>query len=110
MRHGRPWGLDAVALFELFGLDALIGSKHGLGKLTVGGDADGNTAGPRLDMRDDTGEDLMLLGGELLIYNTALRFTDALNDDLLCSLSRDAAELLRLDRHRDPRPLRRRSY
>ena len=43
----------------------------------------------------------MLLGGELFIYDAALRLTDALNDDLLCSLSRDAAELLRLDRHGD---------
>ena len=73
--------LDAVALFELLGLDALIGSKHCLGKLTVGGDADGNTACPRLDMRDDTGEDLMLLGGELLIDDAALRLADALEPE-----------------------------
>ena len=38
----------------------------------------------------------MLLGGELLIDDAALGLTDALDDDLLGSLGRDASELLGL--------------
>ena len=93
--------LDPVALGENFGLDALIGGKHGFGKLAVGGDADGNASVSRLDMRDDAGEDFMLFGGKLLIDYTALRLADALNNDLLCRLRGNAAELLRLNRYTD---------
>ena len=52
-------------------------------------------------MGDDAGQNLMLLGSELLKDEAALGFTYALNDDLLCSLRRDAAELLGLHRHAD---------
>ena len=38
----------------------------------------------------------MLLGGELLVHDAPLRLADALDDYLLCSLSRNSAELLRL--------------
>ena len=93
--------LDAVTLFELFGLDALIRGKHGFRKFAVGGDADGDASVARLDMGDDAGQDLMFLGGELLKDEAALGFAYALDDDLLCSLSRDAAELLGLHRHAD---------
>ena len=43
----------------------------------------------------------MLLGGELLINDAPLGLADALNDDLLCGLGGDAAELLGLHRHAD---------
>ena len=43
----------------------------------------------------------MLLGVELLVDHAALRLADALNDDLLGCLRRDAAELLGLDRDAD---------
>ncbi len=52
-------------------------------------------------MGDDAGEDLVLLGGELFINQAAFGLADALNDDLLGSLCRDAAELFGLDRDGD---------
>ena len=91
--------LDPVAFHQLFPADALVGGEQRLGILAVGGDADADAAVARVDVRDDTGEDLMLLGGELLIDQASLRFADALDDDLLGRLGRDAAELLGL--HRD---------
>ena len=39
----------------------------------------------------------MLLGGELLVDDAALGLADALDDDLLGSLGRDAPKLLGLD-------------
>ncbi len=94
--HFHHVDLDPVALAEVLALDALVGHEHGLGKLAVGGDADGHRTVSRLDMADDAGEDLMLLGGELLVNDAALRLADALDDDLLCRLGGDAAELLGL--------------
>ena len=86
--------LDAVALVQRFGFDALVWGKHGLGILAVGGDADGDTAVSGLDLGDDTGQDLMLLGSKLLIDDAALGLADALDDDLLGGLGGDAPELL----------------
>ena len=91
--------LDAVALAEVFALDALVGAEHGLSILAVGGDADGYRAVSGLDMAHNTGEDFMLLGGKLLIDQAALGLADALDDDLLCRLGGNAAELFGL--HRD---------
>ena len=101
LAHLDDIDLDAVALGELFALDALGGGEHGLGEFAVGADLDGHGAGARIDARDDTGEDLMLLGGELVIDDAAFRLADALDDDLLCRLRRDAAEFLRFDRDAD---------
>ena len=78
-----------------------LGREHGLGELAVGGDADGNGAVARLDVGDHAGEDLVLLGGELVVDDAALGLADALDDDLLGSLGGDAAELLGLHRDRD---------
>ena len=93
--------LDAVALLQVLTADALVQGQHGLGKLAVGGDADRDRTVARFDMGDDAGEDLVLLGGELFINQAAFGLADALNDDLLGGLRRDAAELLGLDRDGD---------
>ena len=81
--------------------DALRRGEHGLGIVRVGADLQKRAAGARVDLIDDAGEDLMLLGVELLVDHAALRLADALNDDLLGCLRRDAAELLGLDRDAD---------
>ena len=46
---------------------------------------------------DDGGDDLLALLLVFLHYIGTLRLTDALNDDLLCGLRRQASEILRLD-------------
>ena len=93
--------LDAVALVQLLAADALRRGEHCLGIVGVGADLQKRAAGARVDLIDDAGEDLVLLGVELLVDHAALRLADALNDDLLGSLRRDAAELLGLDRDAD---------
>ena len=93
--------LDAVALMQHLAADALRRGEHGLGIVRVGADLQKRAAGARVDLIDDAGEDLVLLGIEFFINHAALRLADALNDDLLCSLRRDAAELLGLDRDAD---------
>ena len=93
--------LDAVALVQFLAADALRRGEHGLGIVGVGADLQKRAAGARVDLVDDAGEDLMLLGVELLIDHAALRLADTLNDNLLCSLRRDTAELLGLDRDTD---------
>ena len=86
---------------QLLAADALRRGEHCLGIVGVGADLQKRAAGARVDLIDDAGEDLMLLGVELLVDHAALRLSDALNDDLLGSLRRDAAELLGLDRDAD---------
>ena len=93
--------LDAVALMQHLAADALRRGEHGLSIVRVGADLQKRAAGARVDLIDDAGEDLVLLGVELLVDHAALRLADALNDDLLGSLRRDAAELLGLDRDAD---------
>ena len=97
--HFHHVDLDSVALLEFLTLDALAGGEHGLGKLAVGRDTNGNAAVARLDVRHDAGEDLVLLGGELLVDDAPFRLANALRDDLLGLLGSDTAELLGL--HRD---------
>ena len=92
--------LDPVTFHQLFAADTLIGREQRLGVLAVGGDADADASVARVHMGDDTGEDLVLLGGELLIDQASLRFADALDNHLLGRLGRDAAELLGLHRNR----------
>ena len=89
--------LDAVALLEGLGLYSLVGGKHGLGILAVGADSDRNASRPRLNAGYDAGEYLMLLRGEFLVDDASLSLADTLNDDLLCSLSGNAAEFLGLN-------------
>ena len=90
--------LNSVAFLQRLGLDPFIGREHRLGILAVGADADRNTAGSRLDARYNAGEYLVLFGGKLLIHDAALGLADALDDHLLCSLSRNASEFFSLNR------------
>ena len=93
--------LDAVTLMQHLAADALRRGEHGLGIVRVGADLQKRATGARVDLIDDAGEDLVLFGVELLVDHAALRLANALNDDLLGSLRRDAAELLGLDRDAD---------
>ena len=85
--------LDAVTLFELFGLDALICGKHGFRKFAVEA-MRMETLPLRGSIWETTPVRISCSLGELLKDEAALGFAYALDDDLLCGLSRDAAELL----------------
>ena len=98
---GRPADLhdvdaDEVALVIILRADLLGGGEHGVGLVVAAADADGHVVGRRLDAQDRTGEDLMLLRRERVEDHAALGLADALDDDLLGRLGRDAAEGLRL--------------
>jgi len=81
----------------VLGLDLLAGGQQRVGAVGALTDADGHIAGARLDAQHGTGENFMLLGGEALKDHAPLRLADALNDDLLGRLRRNAAEGLRLN-------------
>ena len=87
---------DEVALVIILRADLLGGGEHGVGLVVAAADADGHVVGRRLDAQDRTGEDLMLLRRERVEDHAALGLADALDDDLLGRLGRDAAEGLRL--------------
>ena len=90
-----------LALHQFLAGDLLAGEQQGLSGLRAGADPQGHGVGAGGDPGHHAGEDLVLLGVELLVDHAALRLADALNDDLLGSLRRDAAELLGLDRDAD---------
>ena len=81
------------ALGELLALDLLAAHQQSLGGLGAGADAQAHIAGAGVDAGDDTGEDLVLFGVELVIHHAALCLTQALDDDLLAVAGGDAAKL-----------------
>ena len=84
--------LNVIALFEYLTGDLLVFNEHSLAltdsqqSITIG-----------LNTGNHGGQDLKLLGIELLIQQTSLRITDPLDNDLLGSLCRNTAKLLGLD-------------
>ena len=89
--------LDAVALAEDFAADHFLGTQQGLGLVSGAGDLDAGVAVACIDTGDGGGEDLVLLGGKLLNDHAALGLADTLDNDLLCGLGSDAAEISNLD-------------
>ena len=86
--------LYSAAFLQFLALDLLVCRHNSLGIFAVGADLDGETAVFGIDAGNSAGEDLVLFVVELLVYDAALCLTDSLNDNLLCSLSGNASELL----------------
>ena len=89
--------LYLVALFKNLGGNSLAGLKDGLGVVRARIDAEANGAALVINVGNCAGEDLVLLGGELLVDHAALCFAYALDDNALGGLSGDTAELLGID-------------
>ncbi len=90
LHHVHP---HVLALGQLLALDLLAGGQHGLRGLRAGADAQGDAAGAGVDAADLAGEDLMLLGVELVVDHAPLGLPQALNNDLLAVPGGDAPEL-----------------
>ena len=88
---------QAHALGKGLALDLLADRQVGLGALVARADAQAGRAGAGINAGDEPGEDLMLLGVELVIDHAALRFPHALDDDLAGGLGGDAAKIAGLD-------------
>ena len=104
--HLRPLGgaadfhhihTQAHALHIALALHLLAGSQEGLGGLTAGTDAQAGGAGAGINAGDHAGEDLVLLGGELIIDHAPLGLAHTLDDHLAGGLGGDAAEVTGLD-------------
>ena len=85
--------LHVLALHQFLAGDLLAGEQQGLSGLRAGADPQGHGVGAGVDPGHHAGEDLVLLGVELVIYHAALRFTEALDNDLLAVAGSDAAKL-----------------
>ena len=85
--------LDVHPLGELLAGDLLARHQQSLGGLGAGADAKGYVAVPGINAGDHAGQDLVLLGVELVVHLAALGFPQALNDDLLAVAGGDTAEL-----------------
>ena len=96
--------LQAVALVDGFPPDLLTGGQEGVGVLAAGADAEAGRPVPGVDAGHHAGEDLVLLGAELVVDHAPLRLTDALDDDLPGGLGGDAAEVPGLDLDADHVP------
>ena len=94
LHHVDP---DQVALVVELALDLLVVGQVGVGAVVALADADGHIPGVGVDPQDGAGEDLMLLGGELVEDHAPFGFPDALDDDLLGGLGGNPAEGLGLD-------------
>ena len=99
--HVDKIDLDALTLDQLFALDLLAGEQQRVRRLRARADAQGSVARARIDARDDTGEDLVLLGVVFVVDHAALGLAQALNDDLLAVARGDSAELDVVDREVD---------
>ena len=98
--------IDPQAAALLIGLapHLLVDAEVGLRALGAAADAQGHCTAAGINPGDDASEDLVLLGGELVIDHPLLRLPDSLNDDLAGSLGGDAAEVLGLDLNADGVP------
>ena len=74
-------------------LDLLAGGQEGLGGLAARADAQAHRAGAGIDAGDHAGEDLVLLGGELVVDHPPLGLPHTLDDHLAGGLGGDAAEI-----------------
>ena len=88
--------LHVHALGQLLAGHLLAGHEQSLRGLAAGADAQRDVAVAGIDAGDHTGEDLMLLGVELVVHHAALGLPQALDDDLLAVAGGDAAELHRV--------------
>ena len=89
--------LNAVALAEDFAADHFLCAQQSLGLVSGTGDLDAGVAIACIDTCDGRCEDLVLLGSKLFYDHAALSFADTLDDDLLCGLGSDTAEVCDLD-------------
>src|SRR5699024_3867368 len=89
--------LDALALGQLLAADLLGSRQHSLALLAARDYVQIRIARARVDAGDHAGQDLVLLALKLRDHHAALRLADALDDDLLGGLGRDAAERLGRD-------------
>ena len=96
--------LQPLALHIVLALHLLVGAQIGVGELRAGADAQGGSPGAGVDAGDLAGEQLVLLGGELVVHHALLRLPDALDDDLAGGLGGDAAKALGLDLNADHVP------
>ena len=94
LHHVYP---NPVALTDLLALDLLPGGQKRVGKLGAGGEADGYRAVALVHPGDGAGENLVLLGRELVENHAPLRLAHPLDDNLTGGLSGDAAEVFGLD-------------
>ena len=81
-----------LAFHQLLALDLLTGGQHGLRGLRTRADAQGDAAAAGVDAADLAGENLVLLGVELIVDHAPLRFPQALDDHLLAVSGGDASE------------------
>ena len=70
----------------------LVLGQHGLGALAAGADLQDHVAVAGVDPHHGAGQDLVLLGVELVIDHAVLGLAQTLNDDLLAVAGGDAAE------------------
>ena len=98
--------IDLQALTLRVGLapDLLVDAQIGVGKFRAGADAHRGRTVAGVDAGDHAGEQLVLLGGELVVHHALLSLPDALDDDLPGGLSGDAAKALGLDLDADHVP------
>ena len=94
LHHIHP---DPVALVDDLSLDLFAGGQERVGELGAGGEPDGHRTVALVHPGDGAGQDLVLLGGELVEDHAALGLPHALDDDLPGGLGGDAAEVLGLD-------------
>ena len=85
--------LYVLALHQLLGSDLLAGGQHGLRGLRPRADAQGYVSRPGVHAADYAGEDLVLLGVELVIDHAPLGLPQALDNDLLAVSGGNAAKL-----------------
>ena len=88
----RHIDLQAVALLQDLSRHLLGGGQVGVGKLATAGNADGGRAVARVQADDDAGQDLALLGGELVVNHPLLGLPHTLDNDLAGGLGGDAAK------------------
>ena len=91
--------LHHLTLGQRLALHLLVLGQHGLGALAAGADLQDHVAVAGVDPGDGAGEDLVLLGVELVIDHAVLRLAQALDDHLLAVAGGDTAEFHVL--HRD---------
>ena len=94
LHHVHP---NPVALPDNLPLDLLAGGQKRVGELGAGGEADGHRAVALVHPGDGAGQNLVLLGGELIENHPPLRLAHALDNDLAGGLGGDAAKIFGLD-------------
>ncbi len=98
LAHFHDIDLHAVTKAQIVLSDLFVGDQGRLCALFFGhADFQNNAAVARVKTTDLRAEQIMLLGGKLLIFQSAFRLAYALDDDLFGRLRRDASKVTRYD-------------